>query len=49
MHMVRSNDVYENVGWMCNLRGDRNSKLPPFTFTEKKSVAISPSKSKEKK
>lgn len=47
--MVRSNDIYENIGWMCNLRDDRDAKLPPFTFTEKKFVNISPSKSKEKK
>jgi len=45
MHMVRSNDVYENIGWMCNLRGDRNSRLPSFTFTEKK--AVRPSKEKK--
>lgn len=25
MHMVRRNDVYSNVGWMCNLRGDREA------------------------
>lgn len=39
MHMARNNDVYENVGWMCNLRGDRDSKLPPFQHTDKKFVA----------
>ena len=39
MHMARNNDVYENVGWMCNLRGDRDSKLPPFQHSDKKFVA----------
>ena len=29
MHMVRRNDVYENIGWMANLRGDRASRKPP--------------------
>ena len=28
MHMVRSNDVYENIGWMTNLRGDRAARKP---------------------
>ena len=28
MHMVRSNDVYENIGWMTNLRGDRAQRKP---------------------
>lgn len=37
MHMVRSNDVYENIGWMTNLRGDRASRKPT-------SVAKSPKK-----
>jgi len=23
MHLVRRNDVYENIGWMTGLRGDR--------------------------
>ena len=29
MHMVRRNDVYSNIGWMANLRGDRGSRKPP--------------------
>lgn len=39
MHMARNNDVYENVAWMCNLRGDRDSKLPSFQHSDKKFVA----------
>ena len=34
MHMTRSNDIYENMAWMCNLRGDRDSKLPPFQYSD---------------
>ena len=26
MHMVRRNDVYENIGWMTSLRGDRDER-----------------------
>lgn len=26
MHMVRRNDVYENMGWMTGLRGDRDER-----------------------
>ncbi len=44
MHMGRNNDVYENVGWMCNRRGDRTEKLAPFTHTEKKFVVKIPVK-----
>jgi len=29
MHMVRSNDVYENIGWMTSLRGDRATQKQP--------------------
>lgn len=29
MHMVRRNDVYENIGWMAGLRGDRQARKPP--------------------
>lgn len=46
MHMARRNDVYENMGWMCNLRGDRNAKLPAFKFTEERFVSKSPKKKK---
>ena len=27
MHMVRKNDVYSNIGWMTNLRGDREARI----------------------
>ena len=26
MHMVRKNDQYSNMAWMCGLRGDRDTK-----------------------
>ena len=26
MHMVRRNDQYQNMAWMCGLRGDRDVK-----------------------
>ena len=26
MHMARKNDVYNNMAWMCGLRGDRDTK-----------------------
>ena len=26
MHMARRNDVYENIGWMTSLRGDRDER-----------------------
>lgn len=26
MHIVRRNDVYENIGWMTSLRGDRDER-----------------------
>lgn len=42
MHMARRNDVYENMGWMCGLRGDRVSKLAPFMHSDKKFAAKSP-------
>lgn len=36
MHMVRSNDVYENIGWMTNLRGDRAARKPSVKSPAKK-------------
>ena len=39
MHMTTKNDVYENMGWMCNLRNDRaNVKLAPFVHSDQKFV-----------
>ena len=26
MHMARRNDVYNNMAWMCGLRGDRDQR-----------------------
>lgn len=34
MHMARRNDVYENIAWMCNLRGDRGKKNPDFNTSK---------------
>ena len=31
MHMVRRNDVYANIGWMTDLRGDRIARLANST------------------
>ena len=31
MHMVRRNDVYANIGWMTDLRGDRARKTSNTT------------------
>jgi len=37
MHMVRSNDVYENIGWMTSLRGGvRSNRKPDSNSPSKK-------------
>ena len=38
MHMVRRNDVYANIGWMTDLRGDRAAKKPPQSNTTTKKI-----------
>ena len=35
MHMVRRNDVYANIGWMTDLRGDRAERKANNTTTKK--------------
>ena len=35
MHMVRRNDVYENIGWMTSLRGDRSVRKQPTGSAKK--------------
>ena len=36
MHMVRRNDVYENIGWMTSLRGDRDERNAISNNNQKK-------------
>lgn len=36
MHMARRNDVYENIGWMTSLRGDRDERNAVTNSNQKK-------------
>ena len=42
MHMVRKNDQYQSMAWMCGLRGDRDVKakqIDKVLKVENKSLA----------